>query len=286
MKKSFLLVLVLILILSVCGCGNHNKSFLPDAEDFLSVNTVTGLLNRYQSVACFEKMVNTADGVDKTRSWQYHQESAGGVAQRIDGEEAELYYNRFLMTTPDDGKTVSYGVYLNESDQPERIYFERENLFGQEDGAQIVLLDEQTETFRFTSTLTLNESNLETYRLWGAVAGDVVVGTHTVAKDDLRILRSETSLTHNGEEKLISVAGWTYLKPMQLHAFWETYKNDENRKLITVLYEDGTERRYFFPEGTTPSLYTDDGHQLFLDEEGAIPYVAEPITEPFTVYYK
>lgn len=286
MKKVLVLILAGVLLLSVCGCGRQDKAFLPGTEDFLSVNTVTGLLNRYQSVACFEKRINTSDGVDQTCSWQYHQEPDGSVSQVIDGDVVTLYYNRLLLTTDDNGRTISYGVYLNESDQPESLYFERENLFGQDDGAQITFLDQQTETFRFTSTRTLDEGMLEDYRYWEASAGDTVTGIYTVAKDDLRLLKSELSLTHDGEEKQILISAWTYLKPMQLHDMWEEYKNDEDRRLITILYEDGTEKRYFFPAGTTPTLYTDDGHQLFLDEEGTDPYVAEPITESFTVYYK
>ncbi len=286
MKKALSLLLATVLALSVCGCSRHKKVYLPEAEDFLSVNTITGLLNRYQSLACFEKLVNTIDGEDKTRSWQFHQEAAGGIVQQLDGDNVLLYYNRFLFTSPDDGKNITYGVYLNQSTQPENVYFQRENLFGQEDGAEIVRLDEQTETFRFAATLTLNESNIEAYRLWDVAVGDQVVGIYTVAKDDLRILKSEVSLHRGEEETLLSVAAWTYAKPIQFHEIWENYKNDEDRQLITILYEDGAERRYFFPTGTIPNLYTDDGHQLFMDEAGTIPYVSAPITEPFTIYYK
>ncbi|MBO4954548.1 MAG: hypothetical protein J6D04_05340 [Clostridia bacterium] len=286
MKRMILLLLVLALTLTVCGCGNHNNEYLPEAEDFLSVNTITGLLNRYQSLACFEKLVNTADGEDKTRSWQFYETSDGGVSQHLDGDAVQLYYNRFLFTSPDDGRTVHHAVYLNKGREYEGVYFDRENLFGQEDGAEIARLDQQTETFRFTSTLVLNESNIEPYRLWDVAVGDTVVGTYTVAKDDLRILKSELHLKRGEEETLLSVSAWTYAKPLQLHAIWENYKNSEDRKLITIFYEDGEERRYFFPTGTVPTLYTEEGHQLFMDKEATVPYVAEPITEPITIYYK
>lgn len=286
MKKVLILTLCIALVLAAAGCGSRGSAFLPEPEDFLSANTVTGLLNRYEMIACFERLMNTADRTDTTRSWQYYQKAEGGVAQVSDGAETTLFYNRLLLKTADDGRNVTYGVYLNESDQPEKLYFQRQNLFGEDYGAEITYLDEEGGNLRFQSRFTIDAQSLEAYSLWDAEMGDEIVGTYTIAKDDLRILKSEVSKTHDGETELIAAASWAYSRPMQLHEMWEAYAGDETRRLITVKYADETEKRYFIPQGVTPELYTDPGHRLFWDENYETPYAPEPVTADITLYYK
>ena len=285
MKKTLAFIIVIALVCSFCGCSRHNRVFMPGEQDFLSVNSVKGLLNRYETVVCFEKCINTVDGKDLTRSWQFHQGANGEISQTIVGDALTLYYNRFLIESPDNGKTVTYSVYLDEDVSTEQ-YFNKGNLFGQDSGAKIAFLDAQDEYFRFTSTLVLDEITAEDYALWGAKAGDEIVGTHTVAKDDLRLLKSEQVLRRDGKTTTISASAWTYMRALQLHEVWDEYKNAEDRKLVTIEYGGDDKRLYFFPTGVIPHLLTDAAHQLYLDAEGTEPYVEEPIADSFTVYYK
>lgn len=286
MKKMLSLLLCVAMVSLFGGCGSRQTGYLPNAADFLSANTITGLLNRYETVCCFEKLLQTTVGEEVTRSWQYHQEETGGVVQTSFDKETTLFYNRLLLTTSDDGKEVHYGVYLNESDQPEQLYFKRENIFGEQSGAEITFLDApNAETFRFRSRFTITPLTEDEYALWDVKSGDEIVGVYTVSKEDLRILKSEVSRVRDGESIALYYASWVYSRPLQLHEMWEEYTGSENRKLLTVRYTDGTEKRYFFPTGVTPELYLDDGHQLFLDESGEIPYVSKPMTDALTLYY-
>ena len=285
MKKALAFIVIIALVCSFCGCSRHNRAYMPGEQDFLSVNTVTGLLNRYETVFCFEKCINTVDGKDLTRSWQFHQGANGEISQVMVGDAVTLYYNRFLFESPDNGETVTYSVYLDE-DVPTEQYFTKENLFGQESGAVIAFLDEKEENFRFTSTLVLDEATAEDYALWGAEAGDEIIGMHTVAKDDLRILKSEQILRRDGKDITIAASAWTYMRALQLHDVWNEYKNAEDRKLVTIEYGDDEKRLYYFPDGVVPHLLIGAEHQLFMDAEGTEPYVEAPITEPITVYYK
>ncbi len=285
MKKTLAFIIVIALVCSFCGCSRHNRAFLPGEQDFLNVNTVTGLLNRYETVFCFEKCINTVDGNELTRSWQFHQGANGEISQVMVGDELTLYYNRFLFESPDNGETVTYSVYLDE-DVPSEQYFTKENVFDQESGAEIAFLDALEDHFRFTSKKVLDEITAEDYALWGAKAGDEIIGTHTVAKDDLRILKSELVLRRDGKNTTIAVSAWTYMREMQFHEVWDKYKNSEDRKLVTIEYGGEDKRRYFFPTGVIPHLLTDAEHELFMDEECTLPYVEAPITDSFTVYYK